>query len=1033
MSAPHVTRAGTSCVLWLAGVATVAQAADQPPDFQRDIRPLLAAKCYACHGPDEAQREGDLRLDVRAAAMESGALVPGQPDESALLQRVMTDDPAERMPPADSGETLSADEKQRLREWIADGAPYSEHWAFLPPQRGRTPDVSSSRHATWARSPIDAFILRQLDQAGLPPSPEAPPEILVRRLYLDLIGLPPTPGETRRWVARLTNGRTTRQTVDPVAYEQLLDHLFSRPAYGERWARPWLDLARYSDTNGYEKDRPRSIWPYRDWVIRALNQDMPYDQFSIEQLAGDMLPGATLSQKIATGFHRNTMLNEEGGIDPLEFRFYAVVDRVATTGVVWLGLTTGCVQCHSHKFDPLTHTDYYRIMALLDNADEVDLVAPTPELAERRRELERRIAELETQLPAQFPLAAASGELPADPDDSAAARRSHLQKKLAEWIGRQRAADWRILPLRDWKSNLPRLEPLPDGSIFSTGDITKRDEFELVFKTPQALGAITALRLEVMPDDRLPAGGPGRTYYEGREGDFFLSELAVSIGGRPQAIASGSHDYGKISIGSGSADARNVFDGDGSTGWSTAGRAGRASQLVLNFKTPLPAANELRVKLLFERHFAASLGRFRISVAASPTPLVASNLPVEIERLLAAGEPTWTADQRRQVLDHFLRVAPELDAARKRIEALRQQLPEFPVTKVFRERPADNPRTVFRRHRGEYLSVREAVAPQLPDLFLRGAESTDEQPVNRLQFARWLVSPRNPLAARVAVNRAWRALFGAGLARTSGDYGTQAEPPTHPQLLDHLAVQFMEDGWSLKRLHRRLVRSAAYRQDSRVDPERLRIDPLNRLWSRGMRRRLEAELIRDSLLAASGRLSPKMYGPGVFPPQPASVTALAYGNFAWRTSKGPDRYRRSLYTFSKRTAPFAALAVFDAPSGENCTARRDRSNSPLQALTLLNDPMLLELSQGVAAMSAEHSDSPERRADWMFRCLATRAPDPGEVRAMLGFRQAQLPRLAAGELDAAQIAGRPDATGDDASWVMLARSLMNLDEVISRP
>lgn len=993
-------------------IATSRLDAAGPVSFSRDIRPILAANCFACHGPDPEDREAELRLDVRDVAVEKKAVVPGKPNESELIRRIVSDDDFERMPPADTGKALTDKQKELLKRWIENGANYEAHWAFVPPQRPVPPEVGG--HDGRPRNAIDRFVLARLREEGLAPSPEADRYTLVRRVYLDLIGLPPTPEQADAFVS----------DDDPAAYDKLVDRLLDSEHYGERWARLWLDLARYSDTNGYEKDRPRSIWKYRDWVIDALNRDLPYDEFTIEQIAGDMLPDATQSQLIATGFHRNTMLNEEGGIDPLEYRFYAMVDRVATTGTVWLGLTTGCAQCHSHKYDPITHTDYYSLMALMNNADEPDLQVKDESIERRREAIRRQIAKLEADLPEQFP--------PDDGEGTDAERRQrNLEQKYAAWLDdqRQQAVRWTVLTPTKMKTNLPRLEVLPDGSIFSTGDITKRDVFDLSFNLSGIKAPITALRLEVLPDERLPAGGPGRAFYEGRKGDFFLSELTAKAGDGPLKFANASHSYGKISIGSGNADAANVYDGDGSTGWSTAGAEGTPNQLVVNLAKPIPPSGTLDIEMLFERHFAASLGRFRISATTAEGDVKATALPVDLESVLTRDAATWTAEERRELKRYYLNVAPELAEARKKIEQLRKQMPDYPVTMIFRERPADNPRATHRHHRGEYLSPKEEVPPRLPEMFLSGDETG---PQNRLEFARWLVSRKNPLAARVAVNRAWRAFFGAGLMRTSGDFGTQSDPPTHPQLLDWLACEFVDSGWSQKELHRLIVTSATYRQSSRISPDLLKRDPQNRLLARGPRYRVDAEMVRDIMLAASGVLSNKMYGPGVYPPQPASVTALAYGNTPWKPSTGEDRYRRSLYTFSKRTAPFAAYTVFDAPTGETCLARRDRSDTPLQALTLLNDDMFLELARAaVEHVAKQHTNgSKEQIATALFRRFLTRPPTERELGALIHFFDSQLARLKAGELNAEKIVGKEKAANESAAWTMVARAVMNLDEVI---
>ena len=582
-----------------------------------------------------------------------------------------------------------------------------------------------------------------------------------------------------------------------------------------------------------------------------------------------------------------------------------------------------------------------------------------------------------------------------------------------------------------WQTNLPRLELLPDGSLLSSGDITKRDVFQLTFNITAEQLPITAIRLEALPDDRLPGGGPGRTYYEGRKGDFFLSEVAASCNGQEARFSNASHSYGKISIGSGSADAKNVFDGEGSTAWSTAEREGTANQLVLEFAEPINDSGKLNLEMLFERHFASSLGRFRWSVTSSDRHPIANRLPVELEAILARPQSSWSLQEREQLLQQFLSVTPQLAEARQNITQLQEQLPPLPTTMIMQERPADNQRLTFRHHRGEYLSEREEVSPGVPALF----PPLDEEPgANRLGLAYWLVSDRNPLTARVAVNQAWQAFFGTGIVESSGDFGTQSDPPSHPELLDWLACEFVDQGWSLKHLHRLIVTSQTYRQSASVPAESRQSDPSNRLLGRAPRIRLEAEVIRDLMLSASGLISLDMGGPGVYPPQPASVTALAYDSTPWSASPNQDRYRRSLYTFSKRTAPFAAYAVFDATSGETCTAKRDRSNTPLQALTLLNDEMYLEMGRSLARHAFQVGNQvPNECATAIFRRVLTRPPTTNELGQLISFYDAQLRRLQAGELSATAI-GRDEETSDElAAWIMVARLVMNLDEAVTKP
>ena len=978
------------------------------PDFNTEVRPILAANCFKCHGPDDKTRDAGLRLDTRAGGHT--VIESGDAAGSELFQRITHVDPDERMPPPESNFNLTAAQIETLRQWIEAGGEYEAHWSFIPPRQSTPPPVADE---SWIRNPIDRFILARLEREGLSPSIEADRYTLIRRLTLDLTGLPPTIEETDAFV----------NDTDPLAYEKVVDRLLKSPRYGERWARLWLDLARYADTNGYEKDRPRSIWPYRDWVVRALNADMPFDQFSIEQLAGDMLPNATLDQRIATGFHRNTMLNEEGGIDPLEYRFYAMVDRVNTTGSIWFGMSVGCAQCHTHKYDPITQTEYYKTMAYLNNADEPDLAVVDASIRKQRAEIEARIAALEAGLAGQFPPARGK---PATPEYRAA----NLNAKLGEWVAKhaEDATDWTTILPAGMKTNLPKLETLEDGSILSTGDITKRDVFHLRFKLDGFKKPVTALRLEVLPDERLPANGPGRCYYEGRKGDFFLSEFRAVANGEERAFKGGSHSFGKISIGSGKADAPNVYDGDGSTGWSTSTQQGKAHQLVLNLKDPVPAGAELEIEMLFERHFAASLGRFRLSATTATGAVKASQLPVEVEAALAKGSQRNAADETL-LKKHFLSVAPELAQPRKQIENLRKSLPAAPETMVLLERPADNPRPTHRHHRGEYLKAEEQVSTGLIEAL---SSVTQRAPGDRLEFAKWLVSEQNPLAARVTVNRAWQAIFGRGIVSTVDDFGLQGEAPSHPLLFDWLAVEFVNRGWSFKELHRLLVTSATYRQTSQVSAELHARDPGNILLARGPRFRVEAETVRDIALAASGLLSRKMGGPGVYPPQPDSVTGLAYGRSKWNVSPGADRYRRSLYTFVKRTAPFAAYLAFDGPTGENCIARRDRSNTPLQALTLLNDEMFYEAARAFGRLAMDSAAATEQIASEIFRRCLTRPPSDDEVSRVLDYRNAQLTRLKEGGLDAEKINGGSSADAEQAAWTLVARAILNLDETITK-
>jgi hypothetical protein len=973
----------------------------QEPDFAKDIRPILAKFCFKCHGPDEKFQKAGLRLDVRDAAIES-AIVPGQPAKSDVMRRILSDDAAEVMPPPATKMTLTAAQKDTLSRWIATGAKYRDHWAFVPPKMPAMPTVKDKQ---WPRNPIDAFVFAELERRGMTPSPSADSATLLRRVSFDLIGLPPTVEEVDAVLKEPNFDR---------AYENYVDRLLKSPAYGERWARRWLDLARYADTNGYEKDRTRVIWPWRDWVIKAINADMPFDQFTLEQIAGDLLPNATPNQIVATGFHRNTMINEEGGIDPQEFRYYAVVDRANTTGTTWLGLTLGCAQCHTHKYDPLPQKEYYQFLALLNNADEPEYEIPDASKQKIRGEIEAKVAALTAELPAKYP---DGGEA--------------FDKAFREWTAREspKARSWQPLAAKTLSSNLPHLKRLPDESILASGDQTKSDTYRLTFDSP--LRSVTAIRLEVLPDPSLPAHGPGRAYYEGPKGDFFLSEIKLSVGGRPVRIASASHDYSKGGFGAVKTGSQFCFDGDANTGWSVNDHPGQAHRAVFVLDQPTDLTDGLGVEMLFERHYACGLGRFRISVTDDPRPTEANPHDAAIEAILAKPEARRSEEDVTALRRRFAEIAPQLAEARKAIDGLRQTMPRLQTTMVLQERPADNPRPTRIHHRGEFLQPKDRVEP---GGFAALHRSPKDAPKNRLELARWLTAAENPLTARVVMNRHWQAFFGRGLVKTTDDFGLQGELPTHPELLDWLAIEFQKQKWSQKAMHRMIVTSATYRQSSRVSADRLARDPDNRWLSRAPRLRLEAEMVRDGVLRASGLLSAKMYGPSVFPPQPASVTTDGvYGAVNWTPSAGEDRYRRGLYTFLKRSIPYAMFATFDGVTGETCIARREVSNTPLQALTMLNDEVILEAARTLGRQFDERSGTVEERISTLVRRCLTRAPAPDEIRLMADFHARQLERLRSGQLDAAKISGASgDAAVPRAAWTLLARAVLNLDEMVTR-
>jgi len=986
-------------MLWIALLVSSLPHADSGPDFAAEVRPILAKYCFKCHGPDDLARKAKLRLDVREAALtpaRSGdrAIVPGKPDESELVARLDADGDR-RMPPPATKLELDDRQKDVLKRWIAAGAEYKPHWAFQPIAR---PVVPGAREQGWVRNPIDAFIWAGLGAKRIKPSPAADARTLARRVHYDLIGLPPDPMVVEAFAANPSDE----------AYQAMVDKLMTDPRYGERWARPWLDLARYADTNGYEKDRARSIWPWRDWVVKALNADMPFDRFTLMQLAGDQLPDGGQDGIVATGFHRNTMINEEGGIDPLEFRFHAMTDRVATTGTTWLGLTLGCAQCHTHKYDPLSHAEYYRLMAFLDNAEEYEAPVPTAEQAKLARELEAQIAALEKGLPGKF--------------------KGDHAKALAAWADKAKAqADaWEVAQPLKATSNEPKLRLPGGGVVVAEGDTTKVDIFDLEFG-PEVAG-VRAFRLEALPDPGLPAGGPGMAWYEGPKGDFCLEDLKIYWDGQPVKLVKAAQTHAK-----GGYEASKAIDTEGQTGWST-GLTGKRSVAVFYTEKPLPAAKGWKATLSFGRHYPATLGKLRWSVSRQEREPVAKEMSAEAEQALLVW-PKVDGAQREALEREFNRVAPELAEARKEIETLRGKMPRPATTLAMRERRADNARATKIRHRGEYLSPKETVSPAVP-AFLPSLPAGSG--ADRLAFARWLVSPDNPLTARVTVNRQWAALMGQGLVRTVDDFGLQGELPSNPALLDWLAGWFMDNGWSLKKLHRLIVLSSTYRQSSNPREDLATVDPDNRLCARGPRHRLDAEMIRDGMLQAAGMLSAKMGGPGVYPPQPASITTEGtYGALNWTASTGEDRYRRSLYTFAKRTAPFAQALTFDAPSGEACVAKRDRSNSPLQALLLLNDPAFLEAARGLADSLLPRSEGEPGVIAYAFARVLSRPPSAEELADLQEFVRRQRERFQAKPEQARALLGLDDKANvqqgllvQRAAYTALARLLFNLDEAV---
>lgn len=689
-------------LLLLAGGTPLLAEEDTRVSYNEQVRPILSGKCFACHGPDEEDQQGDIRLDI-----------PGHVDLQVMLDRIHTEDPKAIMPPPGANKTLSAEEKEIIEKWVAQGANYEKHWAFVAPE---PPAVPADVH------PVDHFVDAALAAEGLEPAPQAHPHTRLRRVYLDLIGLPPTLGVAEAFAA------------DPSqeAFEEIVDGLLDSPRYGERWARKWLDIARYADTNGYEKDRDRTIWPYRDWVIKAINDDLPFDEFTVHQLAGDMLPDATPQQIVATGFHRNTMLNEEGGIDPLEFRYHALVDRVGTTGTAWLGLTTSCAQCHTHKYDPITHHDYFGMMAYFNNADEPDYYIRTGETDKKEQANRAKAIELIESLPGQWAEKGGSGLT--------------FDEALEKWASaeREKIAEWKALVPVGLEANGPYLTLEDDGVIIAGGDTSKHDIYHLEF--PASDAAITSIQLEALTDARLPGTGPGTTYYEGPKGDFFLSEIQLkTVDGKTVKFASASESEFGNAFSNAKAMGRHAIDGDIQTGWSIGKATGRRQVAVFNLAEPLPAGTAFTVQMDFSRHYSSALGKFRLSATSQGNELKASALDPEVLALLA--EPNAALDSR--VREAFLLSSEVYKDEAEQIRQLRRPVLGTP-TLVMAERPKDHQRDTFLHHRGEYTQPTEKVPARLPDAIYPADQAP---PADRLEFAKWIVSRGNPLTARVVANR----------------------------------------------------------------------------------------------------------------------------------------------------------------------------------------------------------------------------------------------------------------------------------------
>ena len=1009
-------------------------------DFAREVQPILSENCFHCHGPDQKDRKAGLRLDTRDGALKGGrsdvpAIIAGKPADSELIARIHSTDKEEMMPPPDEKKTLTAAQKEILRSWISDGAPYAPHWAFAAPVKAALPAAPKVH-------PIDAFVAPKVRAAGLKPSAPADAATLCRRLFLDLTGLPPSPADVDAFSAAAKKDL-------PAAVDALVTQLMASDRYGERWARVWLDAARYADSNGFEKDLPREQWTWRDWVINALNKDLPYDQFLIEQIAGDLLPNRTLPQVIATGFLRNGMINEEGAIVPEQFRIEGMFDRLDCIGKATLGLTLQCAQCHSHKFDPITNDEYFGVFAFLNNTYEAQSWVYT---SEQQKQIEKIAKDLHAV------------------DERLKKAQPKWEEKLSVWaesVQKQRIA-WTPLAATDLGSvsGLNHPVQLSDQSILTEGHpSTKGDIY--VITTPNLEGA-TGLRLEALCHDDLPFGGPGRSKY----GTWAVSELEVAsqVPGSTKwekiALKNATADFSEATRGlerewEAAFDKENrricgpvayLIDGNNDTAWRAdrgPGRRNTSSVAVVQFDQPLqfPAGTKLKFSLRYHhsgddngRH-NTMLGRCRFSLTTAPDPKA---LPVDYAAVQALDVPDEerTPRQREAMFAAWRAASPELKKFHTEAENVWKPHPVAPTSVMhLAERNTADSRTTRKLDRGAWDKPLQPVMPHVPAALHPLPEGAA---VDRLTFARWIADRRSPLTARVAVNRIWQSIFGAGFVESPEDFGTRSPVPTHQELLDWLAVDFMEHGWSQKRLVRTIVTSRTYQQSSRATPEQLERDPRNQFLARGPRFRADAEVVRDIALTAAGLIHHKVGGPSVFPPVPENVLSYNYSKVTyWDVPQGPDRYRRSLYLFRKRSMPDPMLSAFDAPNGDFACVRRVRSNTPLAALTGLNEPIFVEAAQAFALRVWREGGATEaERATLAYRLCTSRAPRPPERDSVLRLLVDSRERLRKGELKASEIAFSEmtksvdlpaDATPVDlAAWTLVGRVLLNLDETLTK-
>lgn len=1090
--------------------------AQETVDFNRDIRPLLSGNCLVCHGPDEASREADLRLDTEAGSQVDlggyAAIVPGDPDASELLERLTTDDGDMRMPPTGKGRAFTPADVELVRRWIDQGAHYEQHWSYVKPDRPPLPTVTDT---SWPINAIDHFILAKLESENLKPSPEADRLTIARRVALDLTGLPPT------WQEASEFANDPRDD----AYEIYVDQMLAKPAFGERWASVWLDLARYADSAGYADDPQRTIWAYRDYVIRSLNENKPFDEFTIEQIAGDLMVDPSESQLIATAFHRNTTTNNEGGTNDEEFRNVAVVDRVNTTMAVWMGTTMACAQCHTHKYDPITQAEYFQLFDFFNQTEDSDKRDEQPILPlwsdqqqQRRGELQDQIARLQTALSQSSP--AIEAEQTAWLEElntpaawqtwrptSATINDADLVIDDSDWItiGADAPQAGEVLvhlamdaPLAGLRLEVPSVDE-------RTLDVS---ELHATWQ-PKLSSAVEAryVRVELPGENKMIHLAEVQAFANGVNvaANATATQSSTGYGGEVRYANDGNTD-GNFTAGSVThttsesnpwleLDLGSTQPIDSLTLWNRTDGGEPIQQRLAGFQislldeqreavwqqtpphVPAPSSQysmsgEVSIELTSIEHDGRTFVTSKVQELAGGvltirfTPAIPageqSNSPqrFRIRTTPAAQMTQWASipsdiqqairnapqQNRDQIAKYYRSIAPALADSRSQLAALQAEFvslaPDTSVP-VMRELPQSKHRLTKIQRRGSYLSTGDEVSAGVPAA-LHDLQVEDGAAPDRMSLARWLVDEDNPLTARVIANRHWEQIFGTGVVETSEDFGSQGEMPSHPELLDYLAVELSEGGWDLKQLLRLMVTSATYRQSSRATPELLEIDPTNRLLARGPRFRVSAEVVRDQALFVSGLLSDKMFGPPVQPAQPNLGLSAAFGSGTdWKTSEGEDRFRRGLYTLWRRSSPYPSMAQFDSPTREVCTVRRIRTNTPLQALVTLNDPVYIEAAQALARRAVESDSDSRRRVAFLFERVLLRQPSDDETNRLLEFSEELCDYYSSHSDEATAIATEPlgpltdelassTSAAELATWTVISNVVLNLDETLMK-